>query len=108
MTNNMIIKQYINKIVWLIFGLFILFYTLFWSYKSGHNPESNILLGFFGTLYALPFGTIIVINLDYIFNMIPIIASNEYLKIILFWLISMILSYIQWFILIPYFWKKIF
>lgn len=96
------IWEYQVIIIWFLLGMFILFYSLYGFYESHHNPESNTLLGFFSIIYTLPLGTILIMYIDYIFSLFTIVSTNGYLQIVILWIITMLLSYTQWFILIPY------
>lgn len=98
----------IGKIIWLLFGIFIFLYTLYWFYVTNHNPESEIIFALFTAGYTLPLGIFVGQIFEVLIWLFPIVQEISYNQIIIQWLITMILSYIQWFIVLPFIYKMIF
>lgn len=97
-----------RKIIWLISGILVLLCTLYSYNTTNHDPESEVILAIFTAVYILPIGVFIEQIFGTIVKLFPSAKEISYQQITIQWLIVMILSYIQWFIVLPLLWQKIY
>jgi len=92
------------KPLWIGISFFILVVTVFF-YDGKSFSDIWILLTWFMLIASFP-GGLLVSGVHYVLAEFSITIETSYFSLVLEWVVYFILGYIQWFVLLPWLWRK--
>lgn len=95
----------IVKVLWVGGSLFVLFVTLFF-YDGKPLSDIWIFLTRLMVILSFPAGLAVSIMHYALGAVFSITVETSYLSLALEWFMYFVLGYIQWFVLLPWLWRK--
>lgn len=97
------------KWLWILIALLALLASLV-AYDGTPNSDADLLLAYAMLSLSFPSGLVIAISLGLLgqiaYAITGYVFTTSYASIAVDWLIAFVAGYVQWFVLLPWLWRK--